>query len=357
MLQFKENSIKHPNNFLLNQKNETFSSGTLHSTGLVVFRKLVFAGFNRRWLQNFPYLSDYIKQKLQITIMPISLVIDERTADIGGFTVGRVLPFRRKRMVGPFIYLDHMGPVTLGGGENLDVLPHPHIGLATLTYLLDGALMHRDNIGSVQEIQPGAVNWMTAGRGVAHSERTPEYLRHREKTFHGLQIWVALPTEFEETEANFSHIPAPEIPVWEQDGASLKLIAGEAFGKKSPVPVYSPLFLVEVRSREAATLQTGNALQGEYALYILEGSVTINRETYPPRKMVVFPDGAPESIIISDNSLVYLLGGEPFPEERHIWWNFVSTRKELIEQAKSDWKARRFPEIPGETEFVPLPER
>jgi redox-sensitive bicupin YhaK (pirin superfamily) len=285
----------------------------------------------------------------------ISLVIEERMADIGGFMVGRVLPFRKKRMVGPFIYLDHMGPVTLGGGENLDVLPHPHIGLATLTYLFDGALMHRDSLGSVQEIQPGAVNWMTAGRGVVHSERTPGYLRDVEKNFHGLQIWVALPKEMEQTEPAFSHIPAMEIPTWDHDGATFKLIAGEAFGRKSPMPVYSRMHLVGIKTREAATINPGSILHGESAIYIVEGGIQIGEAHYGPNKMLVLEEGSPVRFEMERNTLVYLLGGEPFPEERYIWWNFVSSGKELIEQAKSDWKAQRFPEIPGETEFVPLP--
>jgi redox-sensitive bicupin YhaK (pirin superfamily) len=285
----------------------------------------------------------------------ISLVIEERMADIGDFMVGRVLPFRKKRMVGPFIYLDHMGPVTLDGGENLDVLPHPHIGLATLTYLFEGALLHRDSLGTVQEIKPGAVNWMTAGRGVAHSERTPGYLRDVEKTFHGLQIWVALPMELEQAGPAFSHIPAGDIPAWEQDGAGFKLIAGEAFGRKSPVPVYSRMHLVGIKTREAATINPGSILHGESAIFIVEGGIQIGEAHFGHKKMVVLEEGSPVRFEMERNTSVYLLGGEPFPEERHIWWNFVSSGKELIEQAKIDWKAQKFPEIPGETEFVPLP--
>ncbi len=285
----------------------------------------------------------------------ISLVIEERMADIGGFMVGRVLPFRKKRMVGPFIYLDHMGPVTLGGGENLDVLPHPHIGLATLTYLFDGALMHRDSLGSVLEIQPGAINWMTAGRGVVHSERTPGYLRDKEKTFHGLQIWVALPKEMEQAGPAFSHIPSSDIPAWEQDGAAFKLIAGEASGRKSPVPVYSRMHLVGIKTRKAAVINPVIGLHGESAIYIVKGGIQIGEAHFDHKKMVVLEENSSVGFKMDKNSMVYLLGGEPFPEERYIWWNFVSSGKESIEQAKSDWKAKRFPEIPGETEFVPLP--
>src|SRR6187402_3646553 len=172
----------------------------------------------------------------------INLIIEERAADIGKFMVGRLLPFRQKRMVGPFIYIDHMGPVKMNERQNFDVLPHPHIGLSTLTFLFEGSIMHRDTLGNEVEIKPGAVNWMTAGKGIVHSERTPEYLRHTEKSLHGLQIWVALPKALENMEPSFAHIEASDIPEWQRDGVTIKLIAGQAFGKKSPVPVYSPLY-------------------------------------------------------------------------------------------------------------------
>src|SRR5690554_5726820 len=177
----------------------------------------------------------------------IQLIIEERAADIGNFMVGRLLPFKQKRTVGPFAFIDHMGPASLRNHENLDVPPHPHIGLSTLTYLFEGAIMHRDSIGSEIEIQPGAVNWMTAGKGVVHSERTPEHLRNSEKNLHGLQIWVALPKELEEIEPSFTHIEANQIPQWEIQNTQFKLIAGEAFGYKSPVPVYSPLYFLEIK--------------------------------------------------------------------------------------------------------------
>lgn len=286
----------------------------------------------------------------------IGHIIEERAASIGNFMVGRLLPFRQKRTVGPFIFLDHMGPAKLGGSENLDVLPHPHIGLSTLTYLFEGALMHRDSLGSVQEIKPGEVNWMTAGRGVVHSERTPENLREKEKTFHGLQIWVALPKNMEQTEPSFTHISAGKIPKWEQESVSMKLIAGEAFGRKSPVPVCSPLYLIEMKSKEEVELNIGNSLFGESALYILEGNVKAEGNVFEPNQLLVAKESSLCSFILGRNSTVYLLGGEPFPEERFIFWNFVSSDKELIEKAKTDWKEQNFSAIPGETEFVPLPE-
>jgi len=192
----------------------------------------------------------------------ISLIIEERAADIGNFMVGRLLPFRQKRSVGPFVFIDHMGPAQLKDYQNLDVAPHPHIGLSTLTYLYEGAVMHRDSIGTELEIKPGAVNWMTAGKGVVHSERTPEYLRHSDKRLHGLQIWVAMPKSMEEMEPSFTHIPASDIPEWEENGVSIKLIAGEVMGKKSPVPVYSPLYFIELKSITPQTVLIGKDLFG-----------------------------------------------------------------------------------------------
>lgn len=287
----------------------------------------------------------------------IKLIIEERAADIGNFMVGRLLPFRQKRTVGPFIFLDHMGPAKLSSSDNLDVPPHPHIGLSTLTYLFEGALMHRDNLGTVQEIKPGAVNWMTAGKSVVHSERTPENLRDKEKTFHGLQIWVALPKDSEQSEPSFTHIPASELPEWEQDGVNMKLIAGQAFGKMSPIPVHSPLYLIEIKSREKTDLNIGSWLFGESALYILKGSIKNEGNIYASNQLLVAKESSLCSFTMGANSTIYLFGGEPFPEERYIYWNFVSSDKELIEQAKQDWKNQQFPAIPGETEFVPLPNK
>lgn len=285
----------------------------------------------------------------------IGLILEERAADIGSFLVGRLLPFRQKRSVGPFVFVDHMGPAQLKDYQNLDVPPHPHIGLSTLTYLFEGAIMHRDSIGSEIEIQPGAVNWMTAGRGVVHSERTPEYLRHSEKRLHGLQIWVALPKHLEETEPSFSHIPADAIPEWEQDGVKIKLIAGEMFGKKSPVPVHSPLFFIEIKSAEAATVNIGEHLFGESALYILEGGIRSEGETFQPKQLLIAKDSRLCQFEVLEHTTVYLFGGEPFPEERFMYWNFVSSDKERLEKARQDWAAQNFPKVPNETEFVPLP--
>jgi len=286
----------------------------------------------------------------------ISLIIEERAADIGNFMVGRLLPFREKRAVGPFVFIDHMGPAKLKDYQNLDVPPHPHIGLSTLTYLFEGAIMHRDSTGVVMEIEPGAVNWMTAGKGVVHSERTPEHLRHTDKSLHGLQIWVALPKHLEETEPTFAHIEAKDIPSWQEEDVTIKLIAGEVLGHKSPVPVHSPLYFLEIKSKAKTKVSLGNRLFGESALYILEGSITDDGYIYEPKQILVAKDTKLCEFEIEADTTVYIFGGEPFPEERFIYWNFVSSSKERLEQAKEDWKAQRFPKVPGETEFVPLPE-
>jgi redox-sensitive bicupin YhaK (pirin superfamily) len=286
----------------------------------------------------------------------ISLIIEERAASIGNFMVGRLLPFRQKRAVGPFVFIDHMGPAKLSERENLDVLPHPHIGLSTLTFLFEGSMMHRDSIGSEMEIMPGAVNWMTAGKGVVHSERTPDYLRHSDKSLHGLQIWVAMPKELEETEPTFHHIAADEIPEWNQNGVQIKLIAGEAFGKKSPVPVHSKLYFLEIKSKAAQKLAIGHELFGESALYILEGHISSEGNVYEPKHILIAKDTKLCEFEMGENTTVYIFGGEPFPEERFINWNFVSSSKERIEQAKEDWINQRFPKVAGETDFVPYPQ-
>lgn len=286
----------------------------------------------------------------------INLIIKERAADIGKFLVGRLLPFRQKRMVGPFIYIDHMGPVKLDERTHFDVLPHPHIGLSTLTFLFDGSIMHRDSLGNAVEIKPGEVNWMTAGKGIVHSERTPEYLRHSEKSLHGLQIWVALPKDLEVMDPEFFHISESEIPNWEQNGVSFKLIAGEVFGRKSGVPVYSRLYMIEIRSKTKQHLALGEHLYGESGLYILEGGLESDGNVYEPKQMLVTKESHLCEFTILANSIVYIFGGEPFPEERFIDWNFVSSSKERIEEAKEKWKAHRFEKVKGdEKEYVPYP--
>lgn len=285
----------------------------------------------------------------------IALVIEERARDIGNFMVGRLLPFRQKRSVGPFVFIDHMGPAVLKDHENFDVGPHPHIGLSTLTYLFEGSIMHRDSIGSAMEITPGAVNWMTAGKGVVHSERTPEYLRNSEQHLHGLQIWVALPKELEESDPSFTHVEASELPAWEQDHLQIKLIAGEVMGHRSPVPVHSDLFFIELKSREGGMVSIGAELFGESAMYILEGAIESEGNTHENRQILIAKDSSLCAFEMKPDTTVFIFGGTPFPEERFILWNFVSSRKERLQQAKEDWIADRFPTIEGKTDKVPFP--
>jgi redox-sensitive bicupin YhaK (pirin superfamily) len=286
----------------------------------------------------------------------IQLIIEERASNIGNFMVGRLLPFREKRMVGPFIFIDHMGPVKMNERQNFDVLPHPHIGLSTLTFLFEGSIMHRDSIGSEIEIKPGEVNLMTAGKGIVHSERTPDYLRHSEKNMHGLQIWIALPKDLEEMQPEFHHISQADIPTWNEDEVDFKLIAGEAFGKKSPVPVYSKLYMLEIVSKTRQMLNIGHELYGETGLYILEGSVELEGNTFLPKQIIIAKESSLCEFIIAANTTVYIFGGETFPEERFIDWNFVSSSKETIRQAKQNWENQTFDKIKGDdTEFVPYP--
>lgn len=286
----------------------------------------------------------------------INLIIEERAANIGNFMVGRLLPFREKRMVGPFIFIDHMGPVKLNERESFDVLPHPHIGLSTLTFLFEGSIMHRDTLGNVVEIKPGAVNWMTAGKGIVHSERTPDYLRHADKSMHGLQIWVALPKELEQMEPEFFHIDAAQIPTWTSGDLQYKLVAGEIFGHRSAVPVYSKLFMIEIKSKTRQAVNIGHELYGEVGLYILEGSIESEGNIYHPKQLLVAKESALCEFIIEANSTIYIFGGEPFAEERFIDWNFVASDKELINAAKQKWIAQTFDKIKGDdTEFVPYP--
>lgn len=258
-------------------------------------------------------------------------------------------------MVGPFIFLDHMGPACMGEYQNIDIPPHPHIGLSTLTYLFEGSIMHRDSLGVEMEIKPGQVNWMTAGKGIVHSERTPQYLRTSDKMLHGLQIWVAMPKELEGIDPSFYHASEDEIPSWEKDGVSYKLIAGTAFGHESPVPVYSKLFLLELKSTAETNICIGPELFGEVAIYILEGSIENDGNSYEPKRILVAKQDELCEFTMKENTSIYIFGGEPFPEERFIYWNFVATSKEIIEEAKMKWKEQGFPKIAGETDFVPLP--
>lgn len=290
----------------------------------------------------------------------VGLILEEKAADIGNFMVGRLLPFRQKRAVGPFLFIDHMGPACLAGHQNLDVPPHPHIGLSTLTYLFDGAIFHRDNLGNALEIKPGEVNWMTAGKGVVHSERTPDYLRKNDKYLHGLQIWIGLPKQLEQCEPSFFHFEKEEIPTWNENNISYKLIAGEIKGKKSPVPVHSPLYFIEIKTTSPQKINIGEKLFGEVAMYVLEGTVNIEGNDYGSKQLLIAKNASLCEFETNGETTLYLFGGEPFDEERFMFWNFVNSDKAILEQAKENWRNQNveaFPKIPGDDqEFVPLPE-
>jgi len=285
----------------------------------------------------------------------IEMIIEPRERDLGGgFKVRRILPYAKRRMVGPFVFLDQMGPTEFPPGGGIDVRPHPHIGLATVTYLFEGEIMHRDSLGFVQAIRPGAVNWMTAGRGIAHSERTPQELRHSGHGLHGLQSWVALPVEAEETEPAFSHHPADSLPSWSDGGGSFRLIAGAVQGREAAVPVFSPTFYVDADLQAGARWQLPDEYE-ERAVYVVSGTVEVDGQRLEAGRLAVVRTG-PTTVSASYPARVVALGGAKLAGERHIWWNLVSSRPERIEQAKADWKAGRFATVPGETEFIPLPE-
>ena len=278
------------------------------------------------------------------------------TKDLGGgFTVRRTLPAAQRQAVGPFLFFDHFGPITARPEDRHDVRPHPHIGLATVTYLFEGAMVHRDSTGVVQRIEPGAVNWMSAGRGIVHSERTPDDLRDRARRSHGLQLWSALPVGNEDDEPGFTHMPAAALPALEVEGARLRVLVGEAFGALSPVATASPTLYLDLQLAPAGSLRLDVAAT-ERAVYGIEGSFSIDGEPVPPFTMVVLAPGSVPRLDSPDGARLVLIGGEPLGH-RHIWWNFVSSRRERIAQAQDDWEAGRFAPVPGETEFIPLPAR
>ena len=286
----------------------------------------------------------------------IAQVVESRKRDLGGFEVRRVLPWGGGRMVGPFIFLDQMGPVDFAPGQGIDVRPHPHIGLATVTYLFEGEIVHRDSLGVVQTIRPGDVNWMTAGRGIVHSERTSVGMRASGQRMHGLQSWVALPGEYEETEPAFEHTPAAKLPEDDRDGVKLRVIAGRAFGLASPVRVFSEMFYVDAAMNAGAVLEVP-AEYAERAAYILQGTVAAEGQEFGSGTLLLFTAGSRSQLVAKGTSRVALLGGAPLEGNRHIWWNFVSSSSARIEQARRQWADGAFPPVPGESEFIPLPER
>ncbi|WCM28629.1 pirin family protein [Sphingomonas sp. QA11] len=295
---------------------------------------------------------------LSTEVDPVDLVILPPVRDLGdGFHVRRALPSAQRRMVGPFIFFDQMGEAVFRSGEGLDVRPHPHIGLATLTYLLEGEILHRDSLGSVQPIRPGEVNWMTAGRGIVHSERTSPEVRASGGALFGLQTWIALPKHAEETAPGFAHHKADTIPSIEDAGTKLTLVAGTSDGLVSPVNTFSDMLYADIVMQDRARYQL-RAEHLERAIYVVTGEVEVVGQSggFAVGKLVVFKPGAEILLRAKGEVRLMLLGGEPLPEKRHIFWNFVSSNAERIEQAKSDWKAGRFAKVPEEHEFIPLPE-
>jgi redox-sensitive bicupin YhaK (pirin superfamily) len=285
----------------------------------------------------------------------IAQIIVPRSVDLGGLQVRRALPSARSRMVGPFIFFDHFGPAVFRAGDGIDVRPHPHIGLATVTYLFDGEIVHRDSLGSAMPIRPGAVNWMTAGRGIVHSERTASDHRDGSEPLHGLQLWVALPFKDEETAPAFAHTPSTDIPQMREDGLTLRVIAGSMHGLRSPVATLWETIFAEARLAAGTFLPLGTEYE-ERALYVISGEIEIGGYRHPSQQLLVLKPGDRTEVKALEDAHFVLVGGAAMDGPRHIWWNFVSSRKDRIEAAKADWKTGRFAVVPGDsTEFIPLP--
>ncbi len=291
--------------------------------------------------------------------MPVEELLHPRSKDIGGgFMVRRLLPAFPRQAVGPFVFFDHFGPVVTRPEDNHDVRPHPHIGLATVTYLFEGAMLHRDSLGSVQRIEPGAINWMTAGRGIVHSERAPPDLRGTTHVSHGLQLWAALPTAFEESAPEFSHTPAAAIPTHSQRGMAVRVLIGEIYGRRSPVKTFTETLYLDVEAQlhgalELPPVPAGSAL--ERAVYSVDQALTIDGTQVPPFTLAVLSSGAAASIAAPGGARYVVIGGEPLDGRRFLWWNFVSSSEARIERAKADWAQQRMGQIAGEHEYIPLP--
>jgi redox-sensitive bicupin YhaK (pirin superfamily) len=285
----------------------------------------------------------------------IRIIVTPRDSDIGGgFFVRRLLPAAELRSLGPFIFFDHLGPAIFEPGTGIDVKPHPHIGLATITYLFDGEILHRDNLGCVQLIEPGAINWMTAGRGIAHSERTPPERRRQRHSLHALQLWVALPAADEETEPAFHHYPVEAIPLVTQNGAKMRVLIGSAGGATSPVKTFSPTLYLEVVLEDGATFRLPNDVE-ERGIYVVAGSVRVGGAAIATHSLATFEAGPEIELVATEECRLVVIGGQSLGK-RTVWWNLAATRRELIEEAKTTWKEGGFAPIPGETEFAPLPE-
>ena len=294
-----------------------------------------------------------LEPKCTGTTGSIALRVEPREKYLGEFAVRRVLPSSERKMVGPFIFFDHMGPAEFPPGKGIQVRPHPHIGIATVTYLFEGEIIHRDSLGFVQPIQAGAVNLMTAGRGIVHSERAGEDLDTHSR-LHGIQSWMALPTDQEETEPAFVHYPAGDLPEIEIEGVAVRVIIGEAYGHRSPVTAYSSMLYLECRLPKGSALTLPGSYR-ELASYVVSGDIRIDQQLYPSGVMAVACPDKSVRLEASQDSRVMVIGGDPVGR-RQIWWNFVSSSKDRIGKAKQDWKEGRFEKVPGETEFIPLPD-
>ncbi len=303
-------------------------------------------------------MSAYPDQEPTVKTAPcaeLEVAIVPRTRDLGGFEVRRVLPSAERRMVGPFVFLDQIGPTVFKAGTGIDVRPHPHIGLATITYLFAGEILHRDSLGNVQAIRPGDVNWMTAGRGIVHSERTPPAVRAAAAAISGIQAWVGLPRAHEETDPSFIHHGTAGLPVIDGEGKRVRLMIGRLYGERSPVRTFAETIYAD------ATLDAGARLavpreHEERAIHVIEGRVEVAGRSFGAGQLLVLRAGKEVTVAAPEGARLLLLGGAPMDGPRHLWWNFVSSSKERIERAKADWKEGRFQPVPGETEFIPLPE-
>lgn len=284
----------------------------------------------------------------------IELLIEPATKNLGEFTVRRALPEKRRQRVGPFIFFDHMGPAKFPPGTGVNVRSHPHIGLATITYLFEGEILHRDSLGNVQAIRPGEINWMTAGKGIVHSEKVSAELLESGQRLHGLQTWVALPSEHEETEPRFEHYAADGIPSVSREGAEIRVVIGTAYGVRSPVTTASETLYVETLLEAGASLQLPEA--EELAVYVVDGSIDIAGQSVAAGVLAVLARGASAKVTANSSAHLMICGGAALEGDRIVWWNFVSSSRERIEQAKRDWREGRFGEVPGETDFIPLPE-
>lgn len=284
------------------------------------------------------------------------LIVDERQTDLGNFMVGRLLPFRKKRQIGPFTFIDHMGPAVLGNGKYIDVNQHPHIGLSTLTYLFEGEITHKDSIGSNKIITSGDVGFMTSGSGVTHTERTPKHLRtEKEFTMHGYQIWVALPKDKEDIIPNFQFYSKEEIPTKKLNELTIKLVAGKGFGMQSPLQGYSSLFMVDIFTEKETTLDLRGQIQGEVGFVIVKGSIKSQGQKVEAGQMLISKTDDECEICLDNNTQILLFGGKPFPEERFLLWNFVSHDKKKLQKAKEDWMNKKFPKVPEDDTYIPFP--